>query len=230
VALPVGTLVTTRLVQVVRISCPSCDAATVPADYWIKNTSTLRVHVPVSAGPLFNVKKQVGLPIVGMRVVVQGVVAATGNETYIVQVRFGEGRHDGPHRNVTALARGTLATGTYAWLLPARVLSVGRWPDGDYSFDVAEPGKPGFVHVELSPPFSGQLHIPHVGDSVAPYGYVRYDADHSWWEIHPVRCWSTHECVPVSVASPSNAPPPGTPVGKGGYIEGKPPLAENDGD
>src|SRR5439155_1099691 len=123
-----GTMVTTQTVTVASVSCPSCDDATTPADFTVKDASgaSVRVHVPNTFEETWNVKKQNFVPDVGMRVV------------------------------------------------------------------------------------------------VSPYGQVRFDPDHGWWEIHPVRCWSAGECVPATAGYVRNGPPPGTPADPGYYEQGGP--------
>jgi hypothetical protein len=71
------------------------------------------------------------------------------------------------------------------------------------------------------------LRLPNVGETVTPYGQVRFDPDHNWWELHPVRCWSRTECVPTTAGYVRNGPPAGTPTGTNGWYEqgGPVPLA-----
>jgi hypothetical protein len=100
-----------------------------------------------------------------------------------------------------------------------KILNVARWDDGDYTWDVRDPAGGGLVHIELSPPFLGGLRIPNKGETVQPYGMVRFDPDHNWYEIHPVRCWKPGECVPMTASYVRNGAPPGTPK-PGGYVQG----------
>ncbi|MGQ0535380.1 MAG: hypothetical protein ACT4PT_04850 [Methanobacteriota archaeon] len=219
----VGSAVTTKPVKVSKVSCPSCESATVAADFWVTDgRRTLRVHVPHTWQATFNVKKQNFVPEVGMTVVVQGRLDEGPDGRVLTMKRFGERDHEGPTVHAYDVAAGKVPTGRFVWLSPATVLNVGHWDDGDFTFAVRDPDGGGFVNVELSPPFWGSLRIPHKGDVVQPYGMVRFDPDHSWWEIHPVRCWAPDECVPIRADYVRNAPPAGTPATGGSYLEGGP--------
>lgn len=220
-AVGAGTMITTQQSTVTSISCPSCDEATVAADFWIKDSSgaTVRVHVPNTWQATYNVKKQNFVPATGMKVVVQGVAGYVNGERLITMKRFSEIGHPGPIVHAYEVAAGKFPSGTYVWLDPVKVLNRGHWDDGDYSWDVRDPAGGGMVHVELSPPYNGQLHLPNMGDTVAPYGQVRFDPDHNWWELHPVRCWTPSECVPTTAGYVRNGPPAGTPTGTNGWYE-----------
>jgi hypothetical protein len=219
-----GTMVTTETVTVTRVSCPSCDDATVAADFWVSDASgaSLWVHVPNTWQETWNVKKQNFVPDAGASVVVQGAVGNVNGQWMITMKRFGLQGTPGATVHAYDVAAGKYPSGTYVWIAPAQVLNRGHWPDGDYSFDLRDPAGGGLVHVELSPPYWGQLHVPNMGDVVTPYGQVRFDPDHGWWEIHPVRCWSPSECVPLAASYVRNGPPPGTPPDPGDYEQGGP--------
>lgn len=227
----VGTPVTIDAATVESVDCPSCDSATVAASFVLKdaNGTALRVEVTHSWQPTFNVKKQNFVPQVGMTVVVQGAVARDAAGWLVEAKRWAERDHAAPTGVLASdVARGDLPTGAYVWLAPSRVLDVGWWNDGDRSFDLVDPGGNGsvFVHAELPPPFQAGLHVPHAGDVVTPFGMVRFDPDHGWWEIHPVRCWTRSECAPLAASYVENGPPAGTPrVGR--YVEGTPPASAN---
>ncbi|MHB8604359.1 MAG: hypothetical protein ACYDCK_03805 [Thermoplasmatota archaeon] len=216
--------VTTTSVTVLSISCPTCDSATVSADFTVGDSTGahLRVHVPNTWQATWNVKKQNFLPAVGQRVVVQGEAEQTsGGERFVTMKRFGEIANTGPTVHAYDVAAGKYATGTYAWISNAVVLNRGRWTDGDVTWDIRDPVGGGLLHLELSPPYYGQLHLPNMGDIVHPYGQLRFDPDHNWWELHPVRCWSTSECVPSTAGFVTNAPPAGSPtVFPGSYEQG----------
>jgi hypothetical protein len=219
----VGFSVTTQVVSVDKVDCPNCESATVPADFWVKDAvSRVRVHVPVTHQARFNVKKQAFVPAVGFQVVVQGRIEELHGERYIEMKRFGEVGHMGPTVDALAVANGKVAPDSYVWLANSTILNVGRWDDGDYSFDIRSPLGGPLIHIELSPPFNGQLRIPHKGEAVRPYGMVRFDPDHDWYEIHPVRCWQPDECVPPAADFVRNGPPEGTPETGGSYVEGGP--------
>jgi hypothetical protein len=204
----VGSSVTTQLVGVSSVSCPDCASATAAADFWVKDGGgSMRVHVQNTWQATYNVKKQVLVPAVGQQVVVQGRLQQDGSGRFIEAKRFGEHAHTGPTVHAYDVAAGAYATGTYAWLAPVRVLNVAHWDDGDYTWDVRDPAGGGLVHLELAPPFQGQLRIPNLGETVQPYGPIKYDPDHDWWEIHPVRCWSPGECVPDAADPVVNGPP-----------------------
>gem|GEM_PF-3003480 len=209
-----GTEVTTQTSTVTSLSCPSCDEATVAADFRIKDASggSVRVHVPNTFQATWNVKKQNFVPLVGMPVVVQGVVGHVNGEWLITMKRFADVGHPGPTVHAYEVAAGRFPTGTFVWLDPVKVLNRGHWDDGDITWDMRDPAGGGLVHVELTPPYWGQLRVLNVGDTVTPYGEVRFDPDHNWWELHPVRCWSHSECVPTVAGFVRNGPPPGTPA------------------
>jgi hypothetical protein len=222
-AVPLWTEVTTQTVTVQKVACTGCESPTAPADFWVSDgKTTLRVHEANTWQPTYNVKKQNFVPAVGSHVVVQGRLQPSGGERFIEMKRFGERDHPGPTLHAYDVAAGKLHGGAYAWLAPARVLNVARWDDGDYTFDLRDPAGGGLVHVELTPPFNGQLRIPNRGELVQPYGMVHFDADHGWWELHPVRCWSAGECVPISASYVRNGPPAGTPRSGGYYLQGGP--------
>ena len=218
----IGSPVTTQQVTVSSVSCPNCSDATTPADFTVTDSAhvTMRVHVQNTFQATYNVKKQLLVPAVGSQVVVQGRLESGSSGRYIAVKRFGESGHAGPHVFAYDVAAGIYPTGTYVWLNPVRILNVGHWDDGDYSFDVRDPTGGGLVHVELAPPFNGQLRVPNMGDTVQPYGAVRYDPDHGWWEIHPVRCWGPTECASITASYLQNGPPAGTPASPGLYAQG----------
>jgi hypothetical protein len=211
--------VTTQTVTVASLSCPSCDEATVAADFYVKDGTGTQVwvHVPNTWQSTFNVKKQNFVPALGQSVVVQGVAGFVNGQHMITMKRFGEVGHVGPTTHAYDVGAGKFPSGAYVWLAPVKILNRGHWDDGDYSWDVRDPAGGAIVHVELSPPYNGQLHLPNVGDTVTPYGQVRFDPDHNWWELHPVRCWSASECVPTTAGYMRNGPPAGTPVASGSY-------------
>ena len=218
-----GQEVTTQTVTVKSVSCSACDSPTTPADFTVSDGhDNVRVHVQNSWQPGWNPKKQNFLPRVGMSVVVQGRVQAAGDTHLIEMKRFGEIGHSGPTAFAYDVAAGKYPKESYAWLDPVTVLNVARWDDGDYTFDVRDPAGGGLIHIEFTPPFYGQIHIPNKGDSVTPYGMLHFDDDHGWWEMHPVRCWSRSECVPSAASYVRNGMPPGTPASGGYYLQGGP--------
>ncbi|MHB8586673.1 MAG: hypothetical protein ACYDDF_12675 [Thermoplasmatota archaeon] len=223
-ALHAGSAVTTRAVTVVGVNCPSCESATVPADFYLRDRSGTQVwvHDPTTWQATYNVKKQNFVPEVGMTVVVQGVVGYVDGQYMITLKRFSEAGQPGPTVHAYDVAAGKFATGTFVWLDAVRVLNRGFWDDGDHSWDVRDPAGGGLVHIELSPPYAGQLPLPNMGDVVSPYGEIRYDPDHGWWEIHPVRCWSPNACVAPVSGYVQSGPIAGTPTATGdstGYYE-----------
>jgi hypothetical protein len=135
--------------------------------------------------------------------------------------RFGEQDHAGPTVHAYALSSGRYQTGQFVWLQPVRILNVARWDDGDTTYDVRDLAGGGLVHVEATPPFMG-FRVPNKGEIVRPYGMIRFDPDHGFWEIHPVRCWNPGDCVSLSVPYVRNGVPAGTPVGPGYYLQGGP--------
>jgi hypothetical protein len=217
-------MVTTEPANVTAVNCPACDSATRTASFAVQGAMglSLRVQVPITYQPRFNVKKQIFVPSLGSMVVVQGRLQQEAAGRFLVAKRFGERDHAGPTVHAYDVAQSSYATGTYAWLAPVKVLNVARWNDGDHSFDVRDPAGGGLLHLESSPPFWDQIQLPHKGDVVRPYGLLRYDPEHGWWEIHPVRCWAERRCVPLQVDYLRNGPPPGTPVKGGSYLEGGP--------
>ncbi|MES2154125.1 MAG: hypothetical protein V4510_03230 [bacterium] len=216
-----GQEVTTKAVKVKSVSCTACDSPTTPADFTVSDgDATVRVHVQNSWQPGWNPKKQNFLPRPGMMVVVQGRVQAAGSTHIIEMKRFGEVGHPGPTVHAYDVAAGKSPRESYAWLAPVTVLNVARWDDGDYTFDVRDPAGGGLIHVEFTPPFYGQLHIPKKGETVTPYGMLHFDDDHGWWEMHPVRCWSQSECVPAAASYLRNGMTPGTPASGGYYLQG----------
>ncbi len=219
----IGTEVTTKTVKVKSVSCTACDSPTTPADFTVTDgTDTVRVHVQNSWQPGWNPKKQNFLPAVGMSIVVQGRVQLSGSSHIIEMKRFGEIEHSGASAYAYDVAAGKYPRESYAWLHAVKVLNVARWDDGDYTFDVRDPTGGGLVHIEFTPPFYGQLHIPNKGDTVTPYGMLHFDDDHGWWEMHPVRCWSSTECVPAAASYVRNGMPTGTPASGGYYLQGGP--------
>ncbi|MHB8633726.1 MAG: hypothetical protein ACYDBQ_07160 [Thermoplasmatota archaeon] len=219
----VGSEVTTTLAVVTSVNCPNCEDPTTAADFTIAQGSiSMRVHVQNTWQATYNVKKQNFVPAVGQNVVVQGRVQLDGSGNRFIEMkRFGEHDHSGPNAHAYDVAAGSVAAGSYVWLDPVQVLNVGRWDDGDYSFDVRDPAGGGMVHLEMTPPFQ-TLSMPHVGDTVRPFGRVHLDGDHDWWELHPVRCWSPGACVADSANPVDNGPAPGTPASGGYYPEAGP--------
>jgi hypothetical protein len=218
-----GLEVTTVGVKVTSVTCSACDSPTAPADFTINDGhDSVRVHVQNSWQPGWNPKKQNFLPHVGMTVVVQGRVQDSGGRHIIEMKRFGIVGTPGPTVAAYDVAAGRLPRESYAWLAPVKVLNVARWDDGDYTFDVRDPSGGGLIHIEYTPPFYGQLHIPNKGDTVTPYGMLHFDDDHGWWEMHPVRCWSRAECVPPAASYLRNGMTPGTPATGGYYLQGGP--------
>jgi len=220
---PLGSAVTTNPVLVTRLSCPDCSSATTPADFTItEDGQSLRVHVQNTWQARYNVKKQNNVPEVGQTVVVQGRIESAGGVRFLQMKRFGEAGHEGPTVPAYDVAAGKYPTGTYVWLEPVKVLNVGLWDDGDRTFDVRDPRGGGFVHIELSPPYFGQIRVPAKGETIQPYGMVRFDPDHDFWELHPIRCLNPHECVPLAASYVRNGPPSGTPSSGGWYLQGGP--------
>ena len=219
----VGSMVTTNVVLVTSVSCPDCASATTAADFTIgEGTDSMRVHVQNTWQARYNVKKQNNVPAAGQHVVVQGRIESSGGVRYIEMKRFGERDHTGPTVKAYDVAAGKYATGTFVWLATVNVLNVAKWDDGDRSMDVRDPAGGGLVHVEMAPPFYGQIRMPNKDELVRPYGMVRFDPDHNWWEIHPIRCLNPGECVPLSASYVQNAPPANTPSSGGYYTQGGP--------
>lgn len=220
---PVGSMVTTQAVLVRSVSCPDCPSATSAADFVVGDgNATLRVHVEHTWQARYNVKKQNNVPAVGQLVVVQGRLQESGGERFIQMKRFGLAAHEGPTAKAYDVAAGRYPTGTYLWLDPVRVLNVGLWDDGDRTFDVRDPQGGGLVHIELASPYYGQIPVPSKGDLIQPFGMVRFDPDHNWWEMHPVRCLRPKQCVPAAAGYLLNGVPEKTPGRGGSYLQGGP--------
>jgi hypothetical protein len=209
-----GSMITTQTVKVVSVDCPSCQESSVPFAFWVQDGAGTKMRVWWAKYDAFNTKKQNWVPHVGWWLVVQGRVDVSAKGVpYIDGKRWAMSYHPGPTAHAYDLSAGHFHEGDYVWLQPVKLSMQGSSvlkSDGDYSYNArdAATGR-GFVHVELTPPYysgSGGIHIPRVGDTVQPYGYVHFDPDHSWWEIHPVRCWSTSECAGVTTSYVKNSP------------------------
>jgi hypothetical protein len=193
---PVGAAVTTAPASVVRVSCPSCGSPTTAADFWSQaGNVTLRMHLGVTFHAGGNHKKQSWLPLPGWSVQAQGTVQRDAQGWFVDVARWGTAAHPGATVDAATVARGGEHEGSYAWLAPVRVVTQPvQETDGDWVFDVQGPSG-GKVHLEMPPPYQ-QLAVPHLGDTVTPWGYVHFDGDHAWWELHPVRCLGPAACVP----------------------------------
>ncbi|MEA3201426.1 MAG: hypothetical protein QOE90_2854 [Thermoplasmata archaeon] len=141
-------------------------------------------------------RKQLGVPLVGMRVQAQGTFArnATGAPLLKNVTRWAPLDHEGATVPAELVAAGAIAEGTYVWLQPAVVHQTRHESDGDTHVELTIPG--GRLVTEETPPFGNALAPPSAGDTVEVYGMVLFDATHGWWEVHPVQCWSRGSCAP----------------------------------
>ncbi|MHB8605632.1 MAG: hypothetical protein ACYDCK_10300 [Thermoplasmatota archaeon] len=145
-------------------------------------------------------KKQVGVPAPGMRIVAQGEVrhASSGVWGLAVVDRWGTRTHDGKTVSVSDVAAGRVAEGRYVWVSPARVTFVRHESDGDWHVKLTEGNDT--VVTEITPPYASDLARPALGDVLAPWGMVLFDATHGWWELHPIQCLDAARCAPPAAA------------------------------
>lgn len=168
----------------------------VPSLVTLENDRGARIGMVLDTANTTQHRKQLGVPLVGMRIQAQGTLArnATGVALLKNVTRWAPLDHDGPEVAPEVVAAGAVAEGTYVWLQAAPVQKVRHESDGDHHVELTIPG--GRLVTEETPPFDVRLEPPSAGDTVAVYGMVLFDATHGWWEVHPVQCWSRSRCAP----------------------------------
>jgi len=168
----------------------------VPSLVTLENDRGARISMVLDTANTTQHRKQLGVPLVGMRLQAQGVLArnATGAALLKNVTRWAPLDHEGPEAAPEVVSAGAVPEGSYVWLQAATVQKVRHESDGDYHVELTIPG--GRLVTEETPPFGVRLDPPAVGDTVHVYGMVLYDATHGWWEVHPVQCWDRSRCAP----------------------------------
>ncbi len=199
-ALPNGTPVATEPVHVVAVQngTPKSGQGSwkVPSLVTLENDRGARLGMVLDTVETTQHRKQLGVPLVGMRLQAQGTLArnATGAALLKNVTRWAPLDHDGPEVAPEIVAAGAVPEGAYIWLQQATVQKVRHESDGDYHVELSIPG--GRLVTEETPPFGTRLDPPQEGDAVSVYGMVLFDATHGWWEVHPAQCWSRSRCAP----------------------------------
>jgi hypothetical protein len=203
-----GSMVTTELVKVTRVDCPSCFSSSPTAmSFWVKDSAGKEVKTYWPKYSSFNAKKENWVPKVGWMVKVQGRVDWGDGAGAIDGKRWAESSHPGD--SVRAYETSKFSNGKYVWVENVKLSNKSLKPDGDmtYSGKDASTGK-GFLHIELSLPYrsGGGLRSPSSGETVDVYGMLWKDYVFGYWEIHPVRCWGHSECAPLTASYVDNIP------------------------
>jgi hypothetical protein len=137
---------------------------------------------------------QHGTPAVGMVVVVEGTITFGVDRWHIDPVsRWVDLTHPGNGTTAAAVSGGKIPEGSYVWL-NATVGFTARNNDGDQAIgddlvEVLALCPPAQLTTEITPPYFGIVSPPPVGAAIRLYGQVRFDENHGWWEVHPVRAW-----------------------------------------
>jgi len=141
-------------------------------------------------------RKQLGVPLVGMRVQAQGLVHRNASGAALLKptLRWAPLDRDGPAVSADDIATGRVPEGAFAWLPALEVQKTRHESDGDWHVEL--PTSADRLVVEETPPYQDALAHPDPGARVDAFGMVLYDATHGWWELHPVYCWSRDRCAP----------------------------------
>jgi hypothetical protein len=196
----VGARVATEPTRVVAVqnATPRAGQGTwkVPSLVTLENDRGARIGMLLDTANTTQHRKQLGVPLVGMRLQAQGTFDrnATGAPLLKNVTRWAPVDHEGPTVAAEIISAGAVPEGSYVWLDEARVQRVRHESDGDHHVELTIPG--GKLVTEETPPFTVRLDRPATGDTVSVYGMVLFDATHDWWEIHPVQCWSRSRCAP----------------------------------